>query len=87
MPLTDDDRAAGRATRTAKANARAAQVSAVIAEIRASGITSAGGIARALTERGIPKARGSTVWRTSDVQRILARLDVEVGDPATLRTG
>ncbi|ACL58174.1 recombinase family protein [Methylobacterium nodulans] len=75
VPLTDEVRATGRAARTANANARVAQVGTAIAEIRASGITSATGIAKALTKRGIPTARGSTSWTTTLVQRVLARLD------------
>jgi hypothetical protein len=60
--------------RKAKAKARAADLLPVIAELRAVGITSATGIARALTERSIPTARGSKRWTTVQVQRVLARL-------------
>jgi Recombinase len=73
--------AAGKAVRAAKATAvrvarsqaRAAELQPVIAEIRASGITSLGGIAKALNDKGIPTARGGN-WQAVRVQRVLERL-------------
>jgi hypothetical protein len=46
----------------------------VIAELRASGVTSLRGIAAALNERGIPTVAGSGRWRHGQVGRLLARL-------------
>jgi hypothetical protein len=46
----------------------------VIAELRASGVTSLRGIAGALNERGIPTVAGSGRWRHVQVGRLLARL-------------
>jgi len=46
----------------------------VIAELRASGVTSLRGIAAALNERGIPTVAGSGRWRHVQVGRLLARL-------------
>jgi DNA invertase Pin-like site-specific DNA recombinase len=48
-----------REARRAKAAARAEDLAPVIEAIRAQGITSATGIARALNERGIPTAAGA----------------------------
>src|SRR3954462_11123693 len=50
--------ARGNAAKAAGADARAADILPVIAGIRAAGVTSANGIARALNGRGIPAARG-----------------------------
>lgn len=41
---------------------------------RAAGLTSLGGAARALKERGNSTARGGTVWSAVQVQRVLARM-------------
>jgi hypothetical protein len=56
--------------RRAKAAARAGDLAPVIEAIRAQGITSATGIAKALNERGIPTARGGK-WQAVQVQRLL----------------
>ena len=71
---TDAAREAGRAAGAARAKARVADLAPTIAELRASGITSATAIAKALTERGIPTARGGDAWTTTQVTRVLARL-------------
>lgn len=73
--LTDEARKAGTAHRASKATDRARDLAPVIASLREAGITSATGIAKALTERGIPTARGAGEWTTIQVQRVLARLD------------
>lgn len=62
----------GGAAMRAKAIANAADRLPIIAEIQASGITSASGIASALNERGIPTAKGGK-WQAVQVQRVLAR--------------
>lgn len=72
--FTAADHEAAAAGRRAKGQAEVARLSPVIAELRAAGITSATGLARALTERGIPTARGGETWTTVQVQRVLARL-------------
>lgn len=56
--------------RKAKAAAFASDLLPLIEAIRAEGITSFGGIAKALNERGIPTARGGR-WKTVQVQRAL----------------
>lgn len=73
--FTEDDHAAAAAGRKAKGDAQAARLAPTIARLREAGITSATGIAKALTERGIPTARGGSEWTTVQVQRVLARLD------------
>ncbi|MCC3245219.1 recombinase family protein [Methylocystis sp. WRRC1] len=72
--LTDDMRAAGRAARTDKANARAVDLAPVIAELRVAGVTTLSAIAKALTQRGIRTPRGKDVWSEVQVSRLLARL-------------
>jgi DNA invertase Pin-like site-specific DNA recombinase len=59
----------GADARRAKAAARAKDLAPVIEAIRADGITSATGIAKALNERGIPTARGGK-WQAVQVQRL-----------------
>jgi len=72
--LTDDMRASGRAALASRSNARAADLAPIIGELRAAGVTSLGGIARALSERSIPTARGGANWTETQVSRVLARL-------------
>ena len=67
---TDLGRRRGAETRRAKAASRTADLLPVIDGIRAEGITSATGIAKALNERGIPTTRGGG-WQAVQVQRIL----------------
>jgi DNA invertase Pin-like site-specific DNA recombinase len=57
-------------TRRKKAKSRTADLLPVINAIRAEGITSATGIAKALNEREIPTTRGGR-WQAVQVQRIL----------------
>jgi DNA invertase Pin-like site-specific DNA recombinase len=72
--FTADTNGAGRIARTANANSRAAQIAPTIADLREQGVTSLGALARPLTERGIPTARGSADWTPMQVSRVLARL-------------
>lgn len=71
--LTDAIRAKGRATRTAKADAKAADLGNTIRELQTRGITSLKGLAVALNEREIPTPRGKGTWQAVQVQRVLAR--------------
>jgi hypothetical protein len=57
-----------------RANQIAADLSPLIAELRAAGITSKKGIARALNKRAIRTPRGVGEWRAIQVARVLARL-------------
>lgn len=69
---TEEHRAASVAARKAAAKARADDLGPVIDQLRSEGITSLNGIARALTERKIPTARGSLQWSPAQVSRVLS---------------
>jgi DNA invertase Pin-like site-specific DNA recombinase len=58
----------------ARVDARASDLASIIAELRAAGVTSLRGIAKALTERGIATSQGATTWQETQVRRLLARL-------------
>jgi hypothetical protein len=60
-----------------RANQKAAELAPVIAELRAAGITSKKGTAKALNDRAIPTPRGVGEWRAIQVARVLARLEVK----------
>jgi len=64
--------AAGIIAVKASADRHAAQVLPVVAALRAEGITSLKGIARALNERGVLAPRGGT-WLATSVRNLLAR--------------
>ena len=57
------------------ADAFAANVRPIIKEIKASGVTSLHGIARALTARGVKTARGCD-WTSVQVSNLLARVSL-----------
>jgi DNA invertase Pin-like site-specific DNA recombinase len=65
-------RRASVAVRQAAAASRAADLAPVIAELRRAGVTSLGGIAAGLRERGITAPRGGESWSAGQVARILA---------------
>lgn len=73
--ITAEARQAGRDATGSRAAARAADLMPTLAELRAAGVVSLGGIAKALTERGIPTARGKADWSPVQVSRVLARVD------------
>jgi hypothetical protein len=60
--------------RRQRTNQAVAALAPVIAELRASGVTSLRGIAAALNERGIPTVAGAGRWYHTQVARVLARL-------------
>lgn len=68
--------ARARAGKVDKANTRAADLAPIIADLRSTGVTSFGGIAKALNERGITTPQGKQ-WQAVQVQRVLARLACE----------
>jgi hypothetical protein len=72
---TPQARVAARRASAARANARAAAPAPIIAEIRASGITTPYAIAAALTARGVLTARGYSFWMAGPVLSLLRRLD------------
>lgn len=51
-----------------------ADLASIIDELARAGILSLGGIAQALTARGIPTARGGTTWHATQVARVLHRM-------------
>jgi DNA invertase Pin-like site-specific DNA recombinase len=69
---TDLGRQRAADARRGKTAARARDLAPVIEAIRAEGITSAAGIAKALNDRGIPTIRGGK-WQAVQVQRLLSR--------------
>jgi hypothetical protein len=60
--------------RTARAVAKAVDLAPIIAELRASGITSLNGIASALDARAVPTPAGHGHWHAMQVARLLKRL-------------
>jgi hypothetical protein len=73
--MASEARERGRKVAMARADERALALAPVIAEIRASGITTPYAIAAALTRRGIATARGHRVWTDSTARNVLRRLD------------
>jgi DNA invertase Pin-like site-specific DNA recombinase len=71
--ITADARALSRAAASAKADRRAVDLMPTITELQTAGLTSLGALARALTERGIPTARGGAKWTAVQVSRVLER--------------
>jgi hypothetical protein len=67
------DRDAAKAALCKGADARAADIAPVIAELRAAGATSLRAIAAGLNEKGIPTSRGSGEWSAVQVARVLER--------------
>jgi DNA invertase Pin-like site-specific DNA recombinase len=70
----EEDHKAAREARKARADGRIAELAPVIGELRNAGVTSLGGLARALTERSIPTPHGSSTWTATQVSRVLSRL-------------
>jgi len=73
--ITPSIRKAAYAVRKARAEARSDDLAPIINELRAAGITSLTALARALTERGVPTARGESQWSAVQVARVLDRLE------------
>ncbi|MBX3527382.1 MAG: recombinase family protein [Rhodoblastus sp.] len=71
--ITPEAAAKGVAARQKAADARADDLAPVIAELRSEGHVSLGAIAKALTDRGIPTARGNSQWSPMQVARIVKR--------------
>lgn len=66
-------KAAIKALRT-RTEARAADLAPMVAQLRAEGVTSATGLAKALTARSIPTSRGASIWTTTQASRLLAQV-------------
>jgi hypothetical protein len=63
-----------RAAHTARANARAAELAPIIAELQAAGARSLRAVAAELNRRGVRTPRGVGEWSGKQVGRVLARL-------------
>jgi hypothetical protein len=72
--MVSDAMRAERNGRSARANARAADLAPTIKNIQVAGTTSLRGIADALNARNVPTARGEGRWQASQVMRVLRRL-------------
>ena len=60
--------------RRARAAVRGADLAPIVAELEAEGVTSLSGLAKALSARGVPAARGGSDWSPSQVRRLLAQI-------------
>src|SRR4051794_29467302 len=80
---SETNRAQAARARAAVSRERAVQVLPVIRGIRAAGTTSLSGVARELTQRGVPTPRGAGEWQAVQVQRVLraARRDTDLSCP------
>ena len=72
-PLRSGD--AGRRAAMARARGFARALAPILLEIRAEGFQTLGGIARAMTRRGVRKPRGGSVWAAGCVQKLLRSLE------------
>jgi hypothetical protein len=70
--FTPEAHRSGFEARQARADQKTAELAPAVAELRAAGVTSLRGIARALNERGIQPPRGHG-WQATQVRRLLAR--------------
>ena len=75
VKVDDEARALSIASRKATASARAGDVAPTIAELKAVGLTSLSALANALTERGIPTAKGAATWSPMQVSRVLKQME------------
>ena len=69
--FSEADRKAAVNARAEAAREYAARVLPVIREVQAAGIASLSGIARELTQRGVPTPRGAGAWQAVQVARVL----------------
>lgn len=72
--LSNEAKALGRREQSLRADSRAKDLAPLLTKLRAEGISSPTEIARALTGRGIPTARGGVVWSAPQVTLVKARL-------------
>jgi len=63
-----------RAVRTARADARAADLAPIMADLQVAGATTLQAIATELNRRGIPTTTGRGEWSGKQVRRVLERL-------------
>lgn len=71
--ISDDARTKANAMRLERSQAKAADIAPTIRELQSQGITSLGGLAKALNDKRIPTAWGGA-WQATQVKRVLDRL-------------
>jgi DNA invertase Pin-like site-specific DNA recombinase len=71
--LSAEARATGRAVQIKRAGERAADLRPMIRDLQQGGADTLCAIARALSERGVPTARGGYCWTATQVARVLER--------------
>lgn len=71
---SNEAREASVSVRAGKARQRAADLAPVLARLHDEGVTSLNSIAKALTEQGIPTAKGQGPWTAVQVARVRAKL-------------
>lgn len=72
--ITPEAGKAGTLARTAKAKARATDLAPVLADMQERGL-SLNAMAREMTARSIPTARGGTDWTPTAIKRVLAKIE------------
>ena len=82
MVATPEAAAAGGKVAKQRADATAIALAPVIADIKASGITTPYAVAAELVRRGIPTPRGHRYWGRSQAHELLKRLDRLTGQNA-----
>jgi DNA invertase Pin-like site-specific DNA recombinase len=73
MPGNPEQARRAAAAKSAQAASRAADLLPVLTEIRAAGVTTLTGIAKALTARGVPTPSGRGTWSPATVMRLERR--------------
>jgi DNA invertase Pin-like site-specific DNA recombinase len=73
IKLSKQSQEAGRAAQIHRAELRARDLAPMLAQLNAEGVTSASALARALTERGIPTAKGGAKWTALQLLRVMSR--------------
>jgi hypothetical protein len=64
----------GNQAQSDRADSRAASLAPILTQLRASGVTSSGALAAALTARNIPTLSGRESWSAARVQHLLKRI-------------
>jgi hypothetical protein len=78
-------RAAALEVRRNRACAKATELSPIIADIQAAGVTTPHAIAKALNARGVPTVTGKGKWEHKGVRRVLAQLKPQNASAPTVQ--
>ena len=76
-PTAGPDRVAAAVSRRGAAERAAHRLLLQVDRLRSAGATTMHGLARALTEFGIPAPRGGEIWTHTTVGRLLARTEID----------